>query len=348
MRILFAGSPGIAVPSLIALSEMPPPALGAGDTAGETTVAELVGVLTNPDSPRGRKGALEPTEVSAAASGLRLRAGLSPISQIKVVTLGADAREQAAALKADLLVSFAYGRMFGPKFLSLFPRGGINIHPSLLPRHRGPTPIQGAILSGDTETGVSIQLLAPEMDSGDILACTRFPLTGRETAASLSERAAAEAAALLPAVIRGLEAGTLTGRPQTGERTYTTLIAREDGRIDWTRSARAIDARVRAYTPWPLSWTLHREQYLYILKAVAPDTAAGPSSALPGTILGVDTGRGILVQTGEGILALTMLQYCTKKALEWRAFLNGARDFIGGQLGGPLGSALPGQRTKTD
>jgi methionyl-tRNA formyltransferase len=236
--------------------------------------------------------------------------------------------------------------MFGPKFLSLFPRGGINIHPSLLPRHRGPTPIQGAILCGDAETGVCIQRLAPELDAGDILACARIPLAGRESAASLSALAAAAAAALLPGVIRGLAegaaqgaaGGALTGRPQTGAPTYTSLIAKEDGRIDWNLSARAIDAQVRAFTPWPLSFTGLGGQTLYILEGIhvegfrAEGAAAQGQAARPGTVAGIDRNRGILIQTGSGMYAVSRLQWQARKALDWKAFLNGARDFIGSVL----------------
>jgi methionyl-tRNA formyltransferase len=306
------------------------------EAAGEDV--SLAGVLTNPDAPRGRNGSPQPTDVAAAAaeiSGLREKRGLLPAPQIKAESLGSRAREEAAALRADMLVSFAYGRFFGPRFLALFPLGGINIHPSLLPRHRGPAPIQGAILAGDGETGVCIQRLAPEMDTGDILGCIRFPLTGRETAFSLSEKAAAEAAALLPQVLRGLAAGTLTGRPQEGEPSYSPLIAKEDGRIDWTASARVIDARIRAFTPWPLSVTGLGGQALYILEGAPLEDAGAEKPAaqcVPGTVLGIDRNHGILVQTGSGLYAVSRLQWQAKKALDWKAFLNGARNFIGSVL----------------
>jgi methionyl-tRNA formyltransferase len=246
------------------------------------------------------------------------------------------------------LVSFAYGRIFGPKFLALFPLGGINVHPSLLPAYRGPAPIPQAILNGDRETGITIQRLAPEMDCGDILVQERFPLTGSETGAALTEEMARRAARLLPGVIRGL--GTLRGRPQDrAGASYCGLLSRNDGWIDWGAGARRIEAQVRAYTPWPLSWTTDGERRLYILEAGLPPAAAGEDAGPPapvslpaaspasvpaaGTVLGVDKRRGILVQTGDGVLVLTVLQYEAKKALEWRTFLNGARDFIGRRLG---------------
>jgi methionyl-tRNA formyltransferase len=253
---------------------------------------------------------------------------------LKPEKLDAPAREAAGALKPDLLASFAYGRIFGPKFLSLFPLGGINIHPSLLPKFRGASPIPAAILAGEQETGVTIQKLAPEMDAGDILARETFPLSGRETAASLSGTAARTGALLLKEVIRSFIAGTVRALPQEGAPSFCSRIAKEDGLIDWTLSAAALDARIRAYTPWPLSWTSCRGANLFILEA-APYAASSPAAlgVAPGAVLGADKAAGILVQTGSGILAVTRLQYQTKKPLDWKSFLNGAKGFTGSVLG---------------
>jgi methionyl-tRNA formyltransferase len=264
---------------------------------------------------------------------------------MKPERLEAGARKEIRALEPDLLISFAYGKIFGPKFLALFPLGGINIHPSLLPAYRGPTPIPQAILNRDRETGITVQRLALEMDRGDILAQERFPLDGTETAASLGGETACRAAALLPRVLRDLAAGAAEGRAQDNEGAgYCRLLTREDGRINWNQGALDIEAQIRAYTPWPLSWTLDGDRCLYILKAsvagvpaegasAAGVPAAGAGGAFPGTVLGVDRNRGILVQTGDGVLAVSALQYQAKKALEWRAFLNGVRDFTGRRLG---------------
>jgi methionyl-tRNA formyltransferase len=296
----------------------------------------LAGLLTRADSPKGRSGKPEPTECAAAAQRFSI-----PI--LKPEKLDSAAREQTAALKPDLLVCFAYGKIFGPQFLSLFPLGGINIHPSLLPKYRGATPIPAAILNRETVTGITIQRVAAEMDSGDILVQETVPLSGRETTASLSETMAKKAAELLPAALRGIAGGTLRAQPQDHHAaTYCSLIKKEDGLIDWNRGAVEIDAQIRAFNPWPLSWTMHGETPLFILKAEAlenADNAAGSentltgSRAVAGRILGKDKKKGILIQTGEGILAVSELQYQTKKALEWQAFLNGARNFMGAILG---------------
>jgi methionyl-tRNA formyltransferase len=301
------------------------------DEAGEL---ELAGVLTNPDSPRGRGGQREPTDVSAAAAALsagREARGRSPIVLLKPERLNKEAREAAAALKADLLLAFAYGRIFGPKFLSLFPLGGLNIHPSLLPKYRGAAPIPAAILAGDRETGITIQRIAPQMDTGDILLQERFPLSGRETTASLSDLAAEKSVLLLPPLLRALERGEAGASPQQGEASYCSLIAKEDGLIDWNLQAAEIDARIRAYTPWPLAYTRQGGRLLYLLEGTALEGEG--SAEAPGTVLSADKARGILIQTGGGILALTRLQYQAKKALFWKDFLNGAKDFIGAVLG---------------
>jgi len=338
VRILFAGSPAIAVPALKAVAAL----------AEDNFI--LAGLLTNPDSPRGRGNRPDPTECAAAAEGFAPQCII-----LKLEKLDSAARALVAELKPDILVSFAYGKIFGPKFLGLFPLGGINIHPSLLPKYRGPTPIPAAIINRDTETGITIQRLAAEMDNGDILIQEKLLLDGRETTAGLSEIMAQKAAELLPTALRGISAGTLQASVQDhGMATYCSLIEKEDGLINWKRSALEIDAVIRAFDPWPLSWTTHGELRLFILKA-EPQPSPKPSARErrkgsplepwrqgaseegtgkePGEVLGKDKDKGILIQTGEGILAVSRLQYQWKKAMEWKDFLNGARNFLGAKLG---------------
>ncbi|MDR0525746.1 MAG: methionyl-tRNA formyltransferase [Spirochaetaceae bacterium] len=310
IRILFAGTPGIGLPSLLALLNTPE--------------AEVAGILTAPDAPKKRKNTPEPSEISSAGAQAEPR-----LRQFKPQTLDAQARAAISEIQPDLLVAFAYGRIFGPKFLELFPLGGINVHPSLLPKYRGPSPISAAILHRDSETGVTIQRIALELDAGDILAQERFPLKDRETAASLTETAARKAGTMLPRVIAEIARQGVSGRPQEGRVSYCPRIAKTDGRIDWTQSAEALDAHIRAYTPWPLAYTLHGDRYLYILAA---EGVPGKDQAEPGAVLGIQGDRGILVQTGAGILGLTRLQYQAKKALPWQEFLNGARDILKAHL----------------
>ena len=346
MKILFAGSSSIAVPSFISLSEM--------ECRGEDI--QLMGVLTNPDTPRGRKEIKVPTDISSAAAaiaGVRAEKGLPSVAEFKFDKLNAQAREQIAVLGCDLLVCFAYGSIFGPKFLSLFSRGGINIHPSLLPRFRGPSPIPAAILNRDKETGITIQGIAGEMDCGDIFVQEKIPLYGSETAFSLGETVAAKAALMLPQFLRRFLDGTARAVPQTGEPVYCSLIRREMARIDWELPAAEIDAMVRAYNPWPLCHTRWEEEDLYILEGHVLENEAkipadtGMSGCIPvitgfyysgykphltGTVLGIDRDHGILVQTGDGVYAVSRLQRQAKKAMDWKSFLNGVRDFSGSLL----------------
>jgi len=200
----------------------------------------VVAVLTNPASTKGRGLRVSDTPVAQAA--VRLWGDRVPVFRFE--TLKAEARAAVAACNAEILVSFAYGHLFGPKFMALFPRGGINVHPSLLPRWRGSAPIQHAILAMDTETGISIQTIAPEMDTGDLVLVQRIPLTGKETAGALSEYCAHAAAPMVVEALDRIEDGRAVFMSQRGEPTYCGKISKEDGRIDWAKSSRELDAQI--------------------------------------------------------------------------------------------------------
>jgi methionyl-tRNA formyltransferase len=321
MRILFAGSPEIAVPSLLAVGK----------------AFELVGVLTNPPAPKGRGLAPAPTPVAQAAAE-----HFPGVPILAPERLGPPEREAVAALNPDLLAVFAYGRIFGPKFLGLFPLGGVNVHPSLLPRWRGPSPIPYAILARDAETGICVQRLALRLDSGDILGRQRLPLTGRETAGGLSDWAAGAGADLLGAVLSLIAEGRESAEPQDeGLATWSHQMSKDDGLVDWKAGALEIDAMVRAYTPWPGAWTTLHGERLGLLETWPYADEAGPQEpgnagmeyAEPGTVVGIDKSRGIMVQTGAGLLALRVLQARGKKPLAYRDFANGARNLAGARLG---------------
>ena len=316
MRLLFAGSPAISVPSL--------------ETLCECEGIEVAGILTNPDSPKGRSGSPVPTCIGESAEKIN-RQGRELIPVFKPVKLDEALREKIKQLKPDILISFAYGHIFGPKFMALFPLGGINIHPSLLPKYRGPSPVQASIINRDCATGITIQTIEQEIDSGNMLAVKHLKLTGKETTTSLSETVSREAASMLPEVLRKISEGNFRGTGQDHENaSFCSIIKKEDGFIDWKMSAADIEARVRAFDPWPLCRTIHNGRELFILKSdiYKSQTEHGK----PGLVLGIDNQYGILVQTGEGILAVTQLQYQGKKSLFWRDFLNGARDFSGSML----------------
>lgn len=323
MRVLYAGTPEIAVPGLEALANR----------------HEVVGVLTNPDrgTGRGRKVRFSPVKTKALDLGLTV---------VQPETLRGEARESVASLDPELLVCVAYGRIFGPKFLSLFPRGGINMHPSLLPRHRGPAPIPAAILAGDRETGITIQQLAREMDAGDILLQQKRPLTGRETTAALTAWAAEEGAEMLVEAVDLIEAGREEPVAQDPEKaTYCSFLSKEESWIDWRESAVEIDRRVRAFNPWPLARTSWGSTPLIVHDSAPAEE--GVAEALrreyrddhggvepePGRVLGVDKVFGILVQTGVGALGITRLQAPARKPMTWDAFLNGNPELVSALLG---------------
>lgn len=293
---------------------------------------KIVGALTNPPSSRGRHSDLIPTEVAQTA-----RENGIPVFEFD--HLMSEAREAISPLEADLLVSFDYGRIFGPKFLALFPRGGINLHPSLLPKYRGCTPVPAAILNGDTSLGITVQRLALAMDEGDILAQTEINLDGSETTLSLMDgdgntspvtQAGSE---LLKEVLKqAAESDSeLIGTKQVGEASYTPFLKKEDGIIDWNNSATKIERKIRAYTPFPLAATVFNEARLTILKAHLSDSKTGEK---PGTVLPYQKSVGIEIACGGGtILVATELQLEKKKAMDYKSFINGARGFIGAVLG---------------
>ncbi len=326
LKILYAGSP---LASAIVLKNL----IVAQDECG----FKIVGVLTNPPATRGRHSDLIPTEVASAARE-------SSIPVFEFDHLLSDAREAVSPLGADLLVSFDYGRIFGPKFLSLFPLGGINLHPSLLPKYRGCTPVPAALLNGDKTLGVTVQKLALQTDEGDILAQTEIPLDGSETTLSLmdgdgnSSPITEAGVKLLKKVLsEAAKSDTeLIGKKQSGETSYTPFIKKEDGIISWTEDARTILNKIRAYTPWPLCSTECNGQKLLILSASVSEEQ---TEEKPGTVLPYRKSVGIEIACGnKTVLIAKELQWQAKKAMDYKSFMNGARNFIGSVLGVPYGT----------
>ncbi len=311
MRILYAGTPDISVPSLERLS----------------SEFEVCGVLTNPDRVTGRGKKILPPPVKVKAIELGL-----PVLQFE--SLKKEAREAVISLSPDILVVFAYGKIFGAKFLSLFKYGGINIHPSLLPKYRGSSPLLSAILNGDPLSGITIQKIALEMDTGDIIKQISFPLTGEETTASLSKRVGEQSAELIAETLSGFERGDISFTPQNNEKaSYCKKVQKSDGLIDWSEECVLIERKIRAFNPWPGSFTNYRGRKLNIVTAHI-HTSSGILSDTPGRVMGVDKNHGILIQTGSGVLAINSLQLQGKKVLDWKSFLNGTPEIIGSLLGG--------------
>jgi methionyl-tRNA formyltransferase len=321
VKLFFAGTPEIAVAPLVAIQNK----------------WEVTGVLTQPDKTKGRgkKSVESPVKARALELGLEV---------FQPESLDEQFIESIIKTGPDLLVVAAFGRIFRKSFLDIFPLGGINLHPSLLPLYRGCSPISAPILNGDSETGITIQKLALKMDAGDILMQKKIPLGSDETASGLTSRASEIGAALLVEVIEAIEMNRINPVPQAEERaTYCAMLTKEDGLIDWCSSAVEIHRKVRAFDLWPGTYTHWNSSILRILDAeiyTGVETPVGKTAPethrenKPGEVIGVDTKRGILIQTGDGTLAVSRLQLQSKKPLDFKSFLNGVRDFQYTVLGG--------------
>lgn len=311
VRIVFMGTPDFAVPSLRALLALPD--------------VQVVGVATQPDRPAGRGR----TVVEAPVKQVAMAANI-PVLQPRGFRKYPQAVETVAALSPDLLVVAAYGLILPPSVLAIPRYGSLNVHASLLPAWRGAAPITFALLHGDTRTGVTIMLMDEGMDTGPILTMVEEPIRPDDTTGSLSERLATLGADLLVKTLPAWVAGAIQPRPQPTEGvTYTRLVNKEDGLIDWSRPAVEIERAVRAYQPWPSAYTLWRNEPLKVLKATV-----GPGQGEVGTVVAVPGGAAVL--TGQAALRLDEVQPAGRRPMPGKAFLNGAPGFIGANLRAPL------------
>ncbi len=310
------GTPQFAVPSLRALANGP----------------YTITVVTQPDRPAGRGGKLTPPPVKVAAAELELEVLQPPTLR------DPDFRAQLAALQPDLTVLVAYGEYLAPKLLDLPKRGSINLHPSLLPRWRGSTPAQSAILAGDPTTGVSIILMDQGLDTGPILSQEEVSIEPHETSPRLFTRLAEVGAQLLSNTVPRWLRGEIEPVPQGEGATLTHTLTKEAGRIDWHLSAIEIDRRVRALQPWPSTYTWWQRRILKIISA-EPVIAPGEAVQRPGTVVLVER-EGLKlpsVWTGAGALRLLQVQLEGKPVIEARALLAGYPQIVGSVLGSKAG-----------
>lgn len=296
MRIVFMGSAELAVPSLEAIVDC--------------AIDEVVGVVSQPDRPAGRKRKLTPCPLKAFAAAR----GLNIMTPDKV-----GDPESVSALKAlnpDLFVVVAYGQYIPSTVIQLAQYKAINVHPSLLPKYRGSAPIQWAILNGDEQTGVSIIYLAKKMDAGDILRQERYPIGPEDTSAVLHDKLADLGAELLLKTIEDIRKGCVSRTIQNeAEAVEISKLSKEDGKIDWSMPAEAIRNRIRAFDPWPGSYcTLPDGELIKVWKA-----AIEAGEGLPGTLLD----DRLLVATGSQALRLLEIQPPGRKRMPAEAFLNG-------------------------
>jgi len=314
LRIVFTGTPALAARILERLVE----------TSGPDF--EVTGVVTRPDQPRKRGLKLEPSEVAAVAQ----RFGLRTLKPVKIRT-----PEFAAELRrfdSDLLVVAAYGRILPNAVLDAARVMPINVHASLLPRYRGAAPIEGAILAGDAETGVTIMRIIERMDAGPILLQRAIPVAADETQGSLKEKLAELGATVLIEALGMLRRGELKETPQDENlATYTSPVAKEHAVIDWAADAASIERMTRAYDPWPIARTqLNGEELLvYRAKVLADDRET--SNAEPGTLVRLKPLP--VVKCGADALALIEVQAPGRRRMAAADFMRGRRVAQGARLG---------------
>ena len=301
MRVVFMGTPDFAVPTLAAI-------------AVRSDLAEVVAAVTQPDRPRGRGKKLSPSPVKAWAAEHEI-----PVLQPERAR-DAEFVMQMRALKPDVAVVVAFGQILSQEVLDIPVHGCINVHASLLPKYRGAAPIQHAVMAGERVTGITTMQMDAGLDTGDMLLWREVSIHADTTYGTLHDTLMETGAALLVETLEQLAAGTLVRTPQTGDSCYAARITRETAVIDWTKSARELDALVRGLNPTPYAQT-SLDDAVYKIGALCP--AGRASGAPPGAIVTADRKAGLIVAAGDEDVEITEIQAPGKKMMEARAFLNG-------------------------
>ena len=297
MRIVFMGTPDFAVPSLEILCE---------------NGYEVVGVFTQPDRPKGRGNRLTPSPVKVAAE----KHGIPVFQPEKIRKTGVEPLRELAP---DLCVTAAFGQILSEEILNIPPLGNINVHASLLPRHRGSAPIAWALLEGDKEAGVTTMFMDKGIDTGDMLLSRSVPVEETETCGELTERLSHLGAELLLETVRALEAGTLTRVPQDHEHmTYDPMLNKEMSAPDWTATAEKVKGQINGLNPWPCVSVETPEGRLKLLRA-----SIAEGEGTPGTLLSADPKNGLVVACGTGAVRILTLQAPGGKQMDARDFLRG-------------------------
>ena len=311
MRIIFMGTPDFAVPALERL-------VGGG--------YEVTAVYTQPDKAAGRGRVVEEPPVKKAA----LLHNLTVLQPENFKS--AETKRQLYELKPDAIIVAAFGQILPRSVLEIPAFGCINIHPSLLPKYRGVAPVPAAILNGDEFTGVSIMLMDKGIDTGPVLTSVHLPILPHDTADTLMQKLANTSAQLLLDTLPGWFRREITPQPQNDAgASYTKMLTKEAGEIDWKQPAVQIWRQVRAYQPWPGSFTRWHGKQLKILEAVPLTGEGAPES---GMVVAVNKSEATFgVSTGDGILGVKKMQMEGKKAVTADEFMRGQRQFIGAKLG---------------
>ncbi|MDM8526549.1 methionyl-tRNA formyltransferase [Desulfococcaceae bacterium HSG8] len=298
-KIIFMGTPDFAVPALKALGE---------------NSFDVALVVTQPDRPKGRGRKLLPTPVKKAAAEL----GYDVIQPESVRT--DKFMKQVKDIGPDLFVVVAFGHILPRQILDVPKTGAVNIHASLLPKYRGPAPIQRVIMNGEKETGITIMFMDQGMDTGDILLSGKTEIMPDDTSASLHDRLSVLGAELLIKTLKKFEVRDIKPVPQDHEQaTYAPMLTKADGRINWEEPAQVLEAFIRGVTPWPGAFTFHGDKRLKIFKAVPVETDV---SEPPGTVIRSFPDE-LRVATGRGALSVLEIQGASGKRLSVRDFLRG-------------------------
>ena len=302
LRLVFCGTPEFAVPTLRHLLKQPD--------------FKVIGVITQPDRPRGRGQEVSFSPVKEAALAAHV-----PVHQPEKIK-APEAQELLQKLAPDAIVIIAYGQIIPARLLSIPAMGWINLHASLLPKYRGAAPINWAIVNGETTTGITTMRIDAGMDTGDILLQQELQIGPAETAPILMERMAEAGGPLMTQTLHGLRDGTISVRPQNhAAATYAPMLKKEDGRIDWTRTAPQIYDRMRGFDPWPGAYTMFRGQVCHLLGEPLTRTMTGFP---PGTLLPED-GQLNVACGGTTVLRLSTVKVEGRKRISSTEFANGAR-----------------------
>lgn len=309
MRIVFFGTPQFAVPTLQKLIE---------------TCHLIPAVVTQPDRPKGRY-------LKVGQSPVKQLAREKEIQVLQPQTIGDKFLEEAANLKADLFVVVSYGKILPGSLLKIPRLYSLNVHASLLPKYRGASPIVNALLNQETQTGVTLMRITEQLDAGDILLQQTIPIGPQDDAVTLSEKLSHTGAELMIQALGLVESSKAIFHPQDESQVvHTKRLKKEDGKIDWSRPAKEIEALVRALVPWPSAYTFCQGKRLQLWKVSAKQRAG---YGRYGQVLKVSEAEGVEVSTGEGVLALLELQLESRRRMRAIEFIDGYRLRPGDVLG---------------
>ena len=307
MKVIFVGTPEIAIPTYKALHES----------------HQIVAVLTQTDKSVGRSKTLVPSPICQAAE-------VDNVPVYKADKISLELTETLKNLQADIFVTFAYGVILPKDFLEITKYGGINIHPSLLPQLRGPSPMQTAILKG-LPTGLTVQQIAYKVDSGDILYQENIELTDEQDIFDLTEIVSVKAGSVILKVLDSIANSTVRPIPQIEENaTFCKMINKDDGHIDWNDSVVNILNKIRAFAQWPVAYSMINGQKILFYKAKT-DMSFDPSefqNAANGQFVIMSIKKGIYIKCKDGLLKIQKLQLQNKKILDDMSFANGGQKFL--------------------